>query len=121
MVARYFPADAFGDKKVEDWRFDDWSDLDPGDDRDFLETIDHALNVAVYYCAAVLNHMKNYYTECLFIGEQVQEQLNELLIQYPLYVLLAVAGPIGTMFTVAETLSQKMLFYIYEKAKLLKH
>ena len=109
----------FGDKEIRDWRYNDWSALGSGDDRDFLEKVYHDLNLAVYYYAAVLNRMKNYYTDCLFIGEQVQEQLNELLIQYPLYVLLAVAGPIATMFTVAQTLSEKMLFYLYKNAKLL--
>lgn len=31
-------------------------------------------------------------------------------------ILLTIAGPIGTMFTVAQKLSEKMLFLIYEKA-----
>ncbi|UCC20179.1 MAG: zinc dependent phospholipase C family protein [Promethearchaeota archaeon] len=122
MQARTFPEDAIiTTRPMTNWRYDDWNSIYlEGENEDFLKTVHHNLNIAVYYCAAAINHVVDKYTSCLFIGEKLQEHYNELTIQTAFYMLLAVAGPLATMFTVVEKLSEKVYLLIFKNLKQMK-
>jgi len=88
-------------------RGDYWLDLNINDDK-FLAGIDKHLNIGIYYMAAILTHVKDWYVKCSSdVEESLTTVLLDMAIESTLLWLFIVIGNAATILALVSSLTKK--------------
>ena len=85
-------------------RANDWNNL-INDDYDYMKTIEHNLNVAIYYTAATMNKVMESYEGCECKGDEEDDGGNEISGKYlqlnALFAMLTIGSFVTSIFAVS--------------------
>ena len=91
--------------KKEERRYDYWNQI-PLDswERDYLTALQHHLELGVYYCAGVINHIKDSYTKCESgIEKSLTQTIEQLAVEYAFLWMMAGLGQFALFVVLAQT------------------
>ena len=90
--------------KTVERRDDYWAQFDPGFDRNYLLALQHHLNLGVWYCAGVINHVKDSYTKCeTGIERELAQLIEQLQVEYAFLWMMAGLGQFALFIVLAQT------------------
>jgi hypothetical protein len=101
-----FPYPYFDLEKPEK-RENYWENLN-GDDLDFLFGVNLHLNIGIYYMAAVLNHVKDWFVKCSGdIEDELTAVIVDMAIESTLLWLFIIIGNAATILALVSSLTEK--------------
>jgi len=81
-----------------------WDEIGNDWDRDYLLALQHHLNLGVWYCAGVINHVKDSYTKCeTGIEKELVQLVEQLQVEYAFMWMMAGLGQFALFIVLAQT------------------
>lgn len=99
LIQQGFPSELF-DITLPERRQSYWNQIS-GDEKDYMEAVQHNLNVAIYYTAAVINSVKDSYVEChAFDESEFLRQMAQHAGSHAFIVLFSIVGNLAALLVI---------------------
>jgi len=90
--------------KEDGRRYDYWFEIPEQWEEDYLKALLFHLNLGVYYCAGVINHVKDAYTKCESgIEKSLTQTIEQLQVEYAFLWMMARLGQFALFIVLAQT------------------